>query len=294
MFFVPSFFGFQDAGKSVPLLDEYPGAAAAYSLRKLRTAYTGSAIRVRRTDLSEANIGFTSNGELDTTALLSFTGTGALDNGFITTWYDQSGNGYNATQTTALNQPQIVSSGSLILDNNKVAMEFDGANTSLDANTLASVFSGTDKDFTNIGVYNTNNTSLGNRSAFGFGYSVSGNDLIWVGEGNSVLNQGRIDMRDFNLVSSFVQGGSVQNQSLVFTNGTYDNLNLFINNSNIGNSSVNLGNIRLDKFSIGCLSRSTKNIFWIGFIQEIIIYNLNQSSNRTGIENNINSFYSIY
>jgi len=30
------------------LLDDYPSAAAAYSLRKLRTAYSGSAIRVRR------------------------------------------------------------------------------------------------------------------------------------------------------------------------------------------------------------------------------------------------------
>jgi hypothetical protein len=31
-----------------PLLDTYSGAAAAYSLRLLRSAYTGDAIRVRR------------------------------------------------------------------------------------------------------------------------------------------------------------------------------------------------------------------------------------------------------
>ena len=30
------------------LLDSYSGAAAAYSLRKLKSSYTGSAIRVRR------------------------------------------------------------------------------------------------------------------------------------------------------------------------------------------------------------------------------------------------------
>jgi hypothetical protein len=33
---------------------------------------------------------------------------------------------------------------------------------------------------------------------------------------------------------------------------------------------------------------------FIGNIQELIIYNTNQSSNRTGIETNINDFYSIY
>ena len=45
---------------SVPLLlDTYPNAAVAYSLRKLRTAYTGAAIRVRRSsDNAEQDIGF--------------------------------------------------------------------------------------------------------------------------------------------------------------------------------------------------------------------------------------------
>ena len=125
MFAIPSFFGFQKAGFAVPatlLLDTYPNAAAAYSVRKLRTAYTGSDIRVRRTDLTEQNIGFVAE-NLDTTALLAFTGTGALDSGFITTWYDQSGNGYNATQTTALNQSQIVSAGSIITSGSKSSLQ---------------------------------------------------------------------------------------------------------------------------------------------------------------------------
>jgi hypothetical protein len=50
-------------------------SAAAYSLRKLRTAYTGPAIRVRRdSDNAEQDIGFTASGDLDTTALLAFGG----------------------------------------------------------------------------------------------------------------------------------------------------------------------------------------------------------------------------
>jgi hypothetical protein len=45
-------------------------------MRKINSGYTGSAIRVRRSgDNSEQNIGFTSNGDLDTTSLLSFVGS---------------------------------------------------------------------------------------------------------------------------------------------------------------------------------------------------------------------------
>jgi hypothetical protein len=105
----------------VGLLDTYPNAAAAYSVRKLRTAYTGSTIRVRRSsDNTEQNIGFDGSGNLDTTALTSFCGAG---NGFVTTWYDQSGNSRNATQTTAANQPQIVSAGSVITEGGKPTID---------------------------------------------------------------------------------------------------------------------------------------------------------------------------
>jgi len=56
------------------LLDAYSGATAAYSLRKLRFAYTGSAIRVRRSsDSVEQDIGFIGK-NLDTGSLSSFAG----------------------------------------------------------------------------------------------------------------------------------------------------------------------------------------------------------------------------
>jgi len=64
----------------VGLLDVYSGAAAAYSLRKLRTAYTGSAIQVRRaSDNSTQDIGIVDN-ELDTSALTTFC---SGNNGFV-------------------------------------------------------------------------------------------------------------------------------------------------------------------------------------------------------------------
>lgn len=56
------------------LLDTYPNASVAYSLRKLRSAYTDSAIRVRRSvDNAEQDIAFVGN-DLDTTSMLDFVG----------------------------------------------------------------------------------------------------------------------------------------------------------------------------------------------------------------------------
>jgi len=86
------------------LLDDYSGAAAAYSLRQLSSSYSGNAIKVRRaSDNAEADINFV-NGELDTTGLANHCGS---SDGFVSVWYDQSSNTRNATQTAAANQPKI-------------------------------------------------------------------------------------------------------------------------------------------------------------------------------------------
>jgi hypothetical protein len=100
------------ASAALPL-DGLSGVEVAFSLRRLRTAYTGSLIRVRRSsDNTEQDIGYDGSGNLDTSALATFVGAGS---GFIRTWYDQSGNARNAIQGTAGNQPRIVNSGTLDL-----------------------------------------------------------------------------------------------------------------------------------------------------------------------------------
>lgn len=93
------------------LLDTMATPAVAFSTRKLRTAYSGQCLRVRRSsDNAEQDIGFVA-GKLDTASLLSFVGAG---DGFVTTWYDQSGNARNATQATALKQLYVVQAGATI------------------------------------------------------------------------------------------------------------------------------------------------------------------------------------
>lgn len=110
------------------LLDEYgTDIVLAYSLRKLSSTYSGDAIRVRESaGNTEADIGFDSNGNLDESALLSHVGS---NNGFIVTWYDQSGQGGNVQNVTTSEQPQIVSSGTVLKSNGKPVIESNNASS---------------------------------------------------------------------------------------------------------------------------------------------------------------------
>ena len=118
------------ASAFVTILDKLSAtSAAAFSTRLLRSAYTGKCMNVRRSsDNAAQDIGFV-NGVLDTASLLAFVGAG---NGFVTTWYDQSGNGYNSTQATATNQPTIASSGAIVTLNGKPTIGgYNGAGAAL-------------------------------------------------------------------------------------------------------------------------------------------------------------------
>ena len=116
------------------LLDDFSEYQAAYSLRKLRTGYTGDAIRVQRaSDSALQDIGFDSNGELDTTALSNFAAGGTLT---VRTWYDQGGFGYDCTQSSVSAQPTIVASGQTVTVNGKPAVDFDGTSDFLTAGTV--------------------------------------------------------------------------------------------------------------------------------------------------------------
>lgn len=104
---------------------------AAYGFYRVNNAYTGNSCRVRRSsDNTESDIGFNADGTLNETALTTFCGA---DDGFVTTWYDQIGS-RNATQATAANQPQIVSSGAVIKINGSPAVaRYDGSNDRIGA-----------------------------------------------------------------------------------------------------------------------------------------------------------------
>tara|TARA_R110002110_G_scaffold64529_1_gene178274 strand:- start:1450 stop:4344 length:2895 start_codon:yes stop_codon:yes gene_type:complete len=122
-------FGFMAAAAPTPddvdlLLNNIPYATGAFGLRKLDKNYPGSCIKVRESGGDTlADIGFDSTGDLDTTALLAHTGG---NSGYVHTWYDQSGLGYNGVQTTNGDQPRIVNSGTVDTLNSKPAFYFNG------------------------------------------------------------------------------------------------------------------------------------------------------------------------
>jgi len=266
------------------LLDTYSGAAAAYSLRKLRTAYTGSAIEVRRTNNDVADIGFTSTGELDTAALLDFTGTGALDTAFVTKWYDQSGNANDATQATAVNQPQIVSSGSVISENGKPAIDFDGINDYFVLTPFSINLSNGFSSFS-VNVFQSNN----NHRLFSMS-TTPNSDFSSAGV-TFATRQFIIDSDPSITIAS--NGDGTQNlNSVISTSNTADYYRDTISQGSDSFSKTNT--ISPNAASIGIRSDDLTSNALGGLLQEITIYTFNQSSNRTGIETNINDFYSIY
>jgi hypothetical protein len=91
--------------------DYLPAPASLWSVaRRLRRAYTGPVIRVRRSsdNVEQDFYGVGSSGIVFPAAIASFCGAG---NGFLVTRYDQSGNARHATQSTTTLQPIVCESG---------------------------------------------------------------------------------------------------------------------------------------------------------------------------------------
>lgn len=253
------------------LLDQYSGAAAAYSLRKLRTAYTGSAIRVRRSnDNSEQDIGFTSSGDLDTASLKTFVSSNSAT---VTTWYDQSGNARNITQTTAANQPRIINAGIIERQNNNIVISFDGSNDRLTRSTGFTI----NQPVTYFSVLRATTGSI-------FQIRLSQN---------------------FSALQINV-GLLFSGASLLFSMNT-TNLNLFTSLFNTLSSQIFQNTISLATGNVSNRNGGGETVMGAGGdgaggytsfsdlkISEHIVYASNQSSNRTGIETNINSYYGIY
>jgi len=258
------------------LLDLYPGAAAAYSLRKLKTSYSGSAIRVRRSsDNAEQNIGFTIGDSLDTTSLTSFcSGT----NGFVTTWYDQSGNNRNVVNTAAVGQPQIVSTGAVLLENTKPTMRFDGSNDDFSA-SFGTILN---QPSTMFSVVRPLSLALGTTRHLIDKHSAGQRQAVYMLLSNNIaLFSG----------SSFDSGVAfTATQQLI--NATFNSTNSSIKRNNGSTITGNAGTENQEGLRIG--SNAGVASFFNMNLQEIILYNSNQSSNLANINLNINTFYNVY
>jgi hypothetical protein len=258
------------------LLDTYSGATVAYSAaRRLATAYTGSLIRVRRSsDNAEQNIGYDINNVLDEAALTSFVGA---NDGFVTTWYDQSGNAKNLTQSTAINQPKIVNSGSIYFVNSKPSIYNNTTTARLIENTI-----NLSQPITTFTVLKPDNKSF---NIYMDAYNSSNRHYIARGIAlNSFSASTDLSFDTFNTNQVILTVLSNSTSSKTYVNNTL---------SNTGNAGTNgLNGISL--FDIRGVSPVVPGYDYDGYAQELIIYPSNNDSNSSNIQSNINTFYSIY
>lgn len=269
------------------ILDLYPGAAAAYSLRSLSSSAT-NVVRVRRSS-DNAEQDFTATQITDGT-LLTFTGAG---DGFVATWYDQSGNTNDAAQVTATSQPKIVSSGVLVSG----GLDFDGV-----ADFLTS--SGLDSTFRNMG-----NAFI--FSAYQHDLATSGTECLFYAQAGALSGVARVFMgavasnvsaagRRLD-ADSFVQSTTAKTSGLKLRTGNYDwnggDVQLFENGAGLTPTAFSSGagltsNTLNVPVTIGRLGGSAS--YLNGAVNEVIVYPSDQSANRVAIETNINDYYGIY
>jgi len=267
------------------LLDTYTGSAAAYSLRRIGpSGYFGPAIRVRRdSDNTLRDIGFTSDGQLDTVGLLDF--VGVTGSGFVNTWYDQSGNSRDASQVTTGSQPLVISSGVLLTLNSKPAIRFDGVNDNLNKGAFGF-------PTTNISIVKVNNRIGESSNGDSIGYSSSPlGGLININ--SSVIS---LDGRPSGGAYFVANSGLATTNNQILQLNVYDGSNMksSANGNAFGTTAVSANPIIYANQTLIIGSVFPTSGYGNGNTQELVIWDVDQTTNRTAIESNINTNYKIY
>ena len=270
---------------------------AAYSLRSI-TGGDPKAVRVRRSsDDSEQD--FTVSG-VNSGALVAFVGSG--NDGFVSKWYDQSGNDNDLSQATASKQPTIVTSGTLNTRNSEPIVKFIQANETHLTGDSSILPTGTDIAMTVFHALHVD-ASSGNRIGL-FGHNGGGNNPA----NNKYLtgsNTGRktiLKTRDASGTIVTLQSDAVSPNNadaiITYFNSTSDgtathsafNLGAQVGSTLTGSNtdqSYESGNTTL----LG--SRTVTDNFSDSEFFEVIVYASDQLSNRNAIEANLSSKYGI-
>ena len=196
----------------------------------------------------------------------------------VVTWYDQSGNGNDATQDTTGSQPKIAENGSLLADGIEFITGYLVTTSyivELSQNN-ASVFSVAKPNASTSGFILSEADTAGGSSNFILGDAAGGfssNSVLWV--------------------NGPTFGTKVSGESLMAF--TYDGTNFqaYVNGAASGASGTATVNAEVgNKSTIG--ANYLGSTIFNGSIKEIITYKSDQSANREAIEANINGRYSIY
>ena len=253
------------------LLGLYPGASAAYSLQDIGGG--GNVIRARRSS-DNAEDDFTV-ADIEAGNLGSWAGSG---DAFVRTWYDQSGNGQDATQTTVSHQPKVIDNGSVILDSNGYAtIQFDGSNDNL----LMPFATGSNSGHLMSAVCEPVNNSS---NQFLLDFRDAGNDGITM----LGLSSGLMNHRTDAVKAAQSYGSDVQ----LFT-GEYTGSGLTAYVDGVGGTTLSGVNTSATINGRIGSAASAVTLAWNGSISEVVIYLSDKSSDRTGIESNIAGRYGI-
>lgn len=289
------------------LLDQLPTASTsvAYSVRKLKKNYTGNAILVRRatTGNPEGNVAFDTRGVVSANSIITITSAGGgLTVGskitfstfysgasvFVKTWYDQSGNGRNVTQTTTSQQPRIVNAGTLDVSNSIASIKFTASSsTVLLATIAASSMFGSGYIGTLSSVIEA---SSGNRSAFGYG---NGTDR-W----QAHMNEGGFIR--FDVGNSYTRLSSPTNAAFqgVLSNylliaGGSPSMQVYRNGSSIATATSSLSACTRNDFSIGGIPGFGGSYYHDDNMSEVIIFAKALTTKEISVvQNNQKTFYS--
>lgn len=265
------------------LLDDFPSAALAYSFRKLRTAYAGSAVRIRRdSDNAEQDIGFSGN-DFDTAEAASFIGEGGI--GWIVTWYDQSGNGLNVTQSSAASQPAYRAT---LGPSSLPTAEFGIFATSLATANI------------DITAYiSTQGTIFG--VVYQEGTAAQNTLLSWVASTRLVCHPTYDDVLYFDFGSTG-GGGRINVAQPSGWDDAWHLLELFRtvgNSQNITADGVNLiSGSRTDAITTGSvpfiIGHVGNSAYLEGFVSELVIWGTDLAASRTLARSNINTYWTVF
>ena len=247
-------------------LDTYTGATGAYSVAfKLRSAYSGSAYRVRESGSNtEQDIGFVGC-VVDTASLKSFCGSNSC---YVVTLYDQEGSN-NVTQSTAAAQARVVNAGVVDRVSGQPSMYFDGG----DGYNFSS-FGGKNR----MDIYTIVSTSDNSYVQY-FGDNT-GNEYAFVAQDGSGL----------------ASKGNSSGSPVLYTNNslatylTRDDVHSALNGTYI----VTVENLSPLGWGTVCGFGNYPGFEFVGYMSQLIGWNSDQSANRSGIVTAFNTQFSIY
>lgn len=266
------------SGAITPFASSDTDVGAAYSLRKVRPNYTGSAVRLRNADDEEADIGFDVEGNFDIGAAMIHCDGG---NGFVTTWYDQSTNARHATQTSPTRQPQLVDQGRVLTDSNgRPRIFFNGTDNGLS-------FDPTGLNINSLSAFTVGKFDDTDSGQMMFGASgPNGNKRFY----NVYLHDNLFKYGYGGTLSTSIAANTDTNLHISIAGSTLNGHQAWLNNTSVGTQTLDSG---IDTTSSG-IGMQAENFRMDGKIQEILVFTSDRSDDRTDIADNINDYYDIY